>query len=120
MRTNLIFHLNTHRGDLLKKTENLQTANMLPGGIEKYLRFYKMGLLIISIFGIYLGISGLYLIIVENNYISGISLFLAALLLSPPPIGISNMVARNLHLELTMGIKVGFSSMLLLIAWYFL
>ncbi|WP_244603346.1 hypothetical protein [Methanococcoides sp. NM1] len=104
----------------MKKTENLQTASMLPGGIEKYLRFYKMGLLIISIFGIYLGISGLYLIIVEHNYISGISLFLAALLLSPPPIGISNMVAQNLHLELTMGIKVGFSSMLLLIAWYFL
>ena len=104
----------------MTKTDKLQTAGMLPGGIEKYLRFYKMGLFFIAIFGIYLGISGLYLIIVENNYISGVSLFLAALLLSPPPIGISNMVARNLHLELTMGIKVGFSSLLLLIAWYFL
>lgn len=104
----------------MTKTDKLQTAGMLPGGIEKYLRFYKMGLLFIAIFGIYLGISGLYLIIIANNYISGISLFLAALLLSPPPIGISNMVARNLHLELTMGFKVGISSLLLLIGWYFL
>jgi membrane-bound ClpP family serine protease len=104
------------------KTNNkgLKAANVLPGGIEKYLRFYKMGLFFISIFGIYLGIQGLYLIIVENNYIPGFCLFGAALLISPPPIGISNMVARNLHMELTMGIKVGFSTLLLAIAVYFL
>ncbi|WP_440952874.1 hypothetical protein [Methanococcoides sp. FTZ1] len=104
----------------MTKTDKMQTAGMLPGGIEKYLRFYKGGLFFTAIFGIVLGLWGLQLIIVEHNYISGIPLFLAALLISPPPIGISNMVARNLHVELTMGMKLGFSTLLLFIAWYFL
>ncbi len=104
----------------MKDTKGLKATQMVSGDVTKYLRFYKMGLFFIALFGIYLGLQGLYLILVTGNYIPGVALFLAALLLSPPPIGISNMVASQLHLELTMGIKVGFSALLLVIAYWFL
>ncbi|MBP2030102.1 hypothetical protein J2755_001036 [Methanohalophilus levihalophilus] len=84
--------------------------------VREFLRFYKGGLLFVALLGIYLGIQGLYLIIIDKNFIPGICLFLAALLISPPPIGISNMVAQHLRIELTMGIKLGFSALLLVIA----
>ena len=85
--------------------------------IVKMLRFYKMGLFFVAILGIYLGISGLYLIMIEKNYLAGISLFLAALLISPPPIGISNMVVRHFNVELSMALKLGLTVMCLFIAW---
>lgn len=99
-----------------KKQEEAGLPTVFGKDIREFLRFYKGGLLFVALLGIYLGIQGLYLIIVAKNYIPGFCLFLAALLISPPPIGISNMVAQHLRIELTMAMKLGFSTILLVIA----
>ncbi|WP_300606963.1 hypothetical protein [Methanohalophilus sp.] len=99
-----------------KKQNDAVLPHVFGKDIREFLRYYKGGLLLIALLGIYLGIQGLYLIIVAKDYIPGISLFLAALLISPPPIGISNMVAQQLRIELTMVMKLGFSTILLVIA----
>lgn len=101
-----------------KQTQKSGVKAAFGKDITEYLRFYKMGLILISGLGIYLGLLGLYLIIVDNNYIPGIALFIAALLISPPPIGISNMIIRHFNIELSMGLKLGIATLLLFIAWW--
>ncbi len=100
------------------KNKGIGPSSKLPTqNIVKYLRFYKMGLLFVALFGIYLGIQGIYLILIEKNFLAGIPLFLAALLISPPPIGISNMVIRRFNVELSMGLKLGLAVLFLFIGW---
>ena len=65
----------------------------------------------------YLGIQGLYLVLVEKNFITGGSLFLAALLIAPPPIGISRMVKEQFNINLSVPVRMVATTLLLLIAW---
>ncbi|MDY0386489.1 MAG: hypothetical protein RBT65_05030 [Methanolobus sp.] len=84
---------------------------------QQYIKFYKIGMFFTAIFGLYLGIHGLYLIIVERNFISGIPLFVAALLIAPPPVGISGMLKRNYNIDLSIGVRMAVTIMMLIIAW---
>ncbi|WP_406670466.1 hypothetical protein V7O67_00275 [Methanolobus sp. ZRKC4] len=84
---------------------------------QQYIRFYKIGVFFTAAFGIYLGIHGLYLIIVENNFIAGIPLFVAALLIAPPPVGIYGMLKEKFNVDISMGVRIIATTLLLLIAW---
>jgi uncharacterized membrane protein YedE/YeeE len=81
------------------------------------MRFLKIGIFFTALFGMYLGIQGLYLILVENNFITGASLFLAALLIAPPPIGISRLVKEQFGIDLSIPVRMVATTVLLLIAW---
>ncbi|WP_319506478.1 hypothetical protein [uncultured Methanolobus sp.] len=65
----------------------------------------------------YLGIQGLYLMIVDRNFISGIPLFIAALLIAPPPIGIARMMKEQFNIDLSITVRVITAIMMLFIAW---
>ncbi len=81
------------------------------------MRFYKIGIFFTAAFGLYLGIHGLYLMIVENNFISGIPLFAAALLIAPPPVGISGMLKEKFNVDLSMAVRLIAATLLLFITW---
>ena len=91
--------------------------NRAPATPQQYIRFLKIGIFFTALFGMYLGIQGLYLILVEKNYITGASLFLAALLIAPPPIGISRMVKEQFGIDLSIPVRMVATTVLLLIAW---
>lgn len=65
----------------------------------------------------YLGIQGLYLMIIEKNFVAGIPLFIAALLIAPPPIGIARMLKEQFNISLSINVRVITATMMLLIAW---
>lgn len=68
-------------------------------------------------FGLYLGIQGLYLFIVERNFIAGIPLFIAALLIAPPPVGISGMLKQQFSVDLSIAVRMVIATLMLFIAW---
>ncbi len=84
---------------------------------EQHLRFQKGGLFFLATFGIYLGLQGLYLILVARNLLAGIPLFLAALLIAPPPVGIANMLQENLRISIPMSKRIGIAIIMLFISW---
>lgn len=84
---------------------------------EQRLRFQKGGLFFLATFGIYLGLQGLYLILVARNPIAGTPLFLAALLIAPPPVGISEMVNDSFGIHIPMSKRIGIAIVMLFISW---
>ncbi|WP_342304000.1 hypothetical protein [Methanolobus sp. ZRKC5] len=84
---------------------------------QQYTLVYKIGIFFTAAFGLYLGIHGLYLIIVDRNFVAGIPLFIAALLIAPPPIGIYGMVKDKFNVELSMALRMIIATLMLFIAW---
>jgi len=68
-------------------------------------------------FGIFLGLQGLYLILIARNLLAGIPLFVAALLISPPPVGISYMLQENFNINISMVKRLGIAVIMLFISW---
>ncbi|MDI3539524.1 MAG: hypothetical protein PWP14_571 [Methanolobus sp.] len=91
--------------------------NREPVNPQKYIRFLKIGIFFTALFGMYLGVQGLYLLLVEKNFITGASLFLAGLLIAPPPIGISRMVKEQFGIDLSIPVRMVATTLLLFIAW---
>ncbi|WP_333787379.1 hypothetical protein [Methanomethylovorans sp.] len=87
---------------------------------EQRLRFQKGGLFFLSAFGIYLGLQGLYLILVSRNLLAGLPLFLAALMIAPPPVGISEMLRSSFGINIPMYKRIGIAIIMLFISWVFL
>ncbi|TGC09867.1 hypothetical protein CUN85_05445 [Methanolobus halotolerans] len=92
-------------------------VNGLSQNPQQYIRFYKIGIFFTAAFGLYLGIQGLYLMIVANNFITGIPLFIAAILIAPPPVGISAMLKQQFNIDISMAARMLIATLLLLIAW---
>ncbi|WP_292466562.1 hypothetical protein [Methanolobus sp.] len=84
---------------------------------QQYNLVYKIGIFFTAAFGLYLGISGLYLIITDRNFIAGIPLFIAAILIAPPPIGIYKMVKDKFNVDLSMALRMIIATLMLFIAW---
>ncbi|MBN2111393.1 MAG: hypothetical protein JW705_09990 [Methanosarcinaceae archaeon] len=84
---------------------------------QQYIKFYKIGIFFTAVFGLYLGIQGLYLIIVVRNFLAGLSLLIAALLIAPPPVGISAMLRQQFNIDLPIVIRMIAATVLLFIAW---
>ncbi|WP_235856207.1 hypothetical protein [Methanolobus halotolerans] len=55
--------------------------------------------------------------IVANNFITGIPLFIAAILIAPPPVGISAMLKQQFNIDISMAARMLIATLLLLIAW---
>ncbi len=84
---------------------------------EQHLKFQKGGLFFLATFGIYLGLQGLYLILVARNLLAGIPLFLAALLIAPPPVGIAEMLRNSFGIHIHMSKRIGIAVVMLFISW---
>lgn len=76
---------------------------------------YRIGLVLLWVFGAYLGLTGLQLVIGERNFIAGIPLILTALLILPPPAGIANILKERFGIST--GQRIGISIILLFISW---
>lgn len=55
--------------------------------------------------------------IVGRDFISGIPLFVAAVLIAPPPVGISGMLKEYFNIDLSMGKRIAITILMLFIAW---
>ncbi|MDW7730885.1 MAG: hypothetical protein SCH66_00480 [Methanolobus sp.] len=84
---------------------------------QQYIKFYKIGIFFTAAFGLYLGIQGLYLTIVARNFLAGIPLFVAALLIAPPPVGISVMMKQQFGIDLSMATRMAVATVMIFIAW---
>ncbi|MBC7086243.1 MAG: hypothetical protein H5T43_07770 [Methanomethylovorans sp.] len=98
----------------MKKNAFVDKMQMDP---QQRLKFQKGGLFFLAAFGIYLGIQGLYLMLVARNLLAGVPLFMAALMIAPPPVGISEMLRSNFDIIIPMYLRMGISIVLLFISW---
>ncbi|MGB3906994.1 MAG: hypothetical protein WBL02_01005 [Methanomethylovorans sp.] len=87
---------------------------------DQRLRFQKGGLFFLAAFGIYLGLQGLYLILIARNLPAGLPLFLAALMIAPPPVGIADMLRSSFGINIPMHKRIGITIIMLFISWLFL
>ncbi|WP_367344417.1 hypothetical protein [Methanomethylovorans sp.] len=87
---------------------------------DQRLRFQKGGLFFLAAFGIYLGLQGLYLILIARNLTAGLPLFLAALMIAPPPVGIADMLRSSFGINIPMHKRIGITIIMLFISWLFL
>ncbi|WP_049891082.1 hypothetical protein [Methanohalobium evestigatum] len=56
--------------------------------------------------------------ITENNLAVGIPLFLTALVILPPPAGITDVIEAKINYTIPGGLKLAVGTILLLIAWF--
>ena len=97
----------------MKNTEKPSYSDNLERRVQS--NQYRIGLVLLWVFGAYLGLMGLQLTIIERNFISGIPLVLTALLILPPPAGIAGFLRERFGI--TTGQRIGMSIILLFIAW---
>ncbi|WP_049891327.1 hypothetical protein [Methanohalobium evestigatum] len=61
--------------------------------------------------------TGLDLALTENNLAAGVPLFLTALVILPPPAGITNIIESKINYKIPGGLKLAIGTILLFIAW---
>ncbi|MFA0823078.1 MAG: hypothetical protein ACC612_09335 [Methanomethylovorans sp.] len=104
-------------GENMKTNGFVDKMQMAP---EQRLKFQKGGLFFLAAFGIYLGLQGLYLILVARNLLAGLPLFVAALMIAPPPVGISDILRSSFGINMPMYQRMGIAIVMLFISWLFL